>query len=542
MLQKKVFLPNKDEERLIRQIANRMRKGMIPIPGDEKKPRAEQEDTYLMWGEDGKLIEGKSRYNNDLQAPKMRLPDHLESYNPPPEYLSETTQRFNSLREVPAYENFLDERYERCVDLYLAPRYKRIKNVVTNPEAILPVLPKPEELRPYPEIQSLVLEGHTDLIRKVSLDPTGKWIASGGDDHTVRLWETETGRCTRIWTFEEQVNWVEWNPNPRLNVLAVACKEFVYLIMPPESGTEENNMHTIKMFPGKAYSNDQDKEQADDDVVIMVDYEEDEEDTQEEQEVKTKTKRTKIQLARWKFFRQEEYKEKRGQGIMIRIEHHSMVKQVSWQFKGDYFCALCPASDSLGIVIHQFSTRQSQKPFRQKTLRKKGQKVVRLLFHPTKPLFVVVFQRSIKLYNLLKQKLWKMMRGVAIRYISSVDVHPNGGHLVAGGFDKKVQWWDLELSKQSFKTLRGHQQAVRAVQFHKRYPLFASSSDDGTIQVFHQTVFDDWLKDPVIVPLKTLRGHARNEWTLGVMDFVFHPTQPWIISAGADRTIRVYTS
>ena len=151
-------------------------------------------------------------------------------------------------------------------------------------------------------------------------------------------------------------------------------------------------------------------------------------------------------------------------------------------------------------------------------------------------------QTYVKLYNLLKQRLWKSLRGISIKHIASVDVHPAGGHIVISGFDKKVQWWDLELSKQPFKTIRAHSRAVRAVQFHKRYPLFATCSDDGTIQVFHQTVFDDWLKDPVIVPLKTLKGHACTEWSLGVMDFCFHPTQPWIISAGADRTIRVFTS
>ena len=74
--------------------------------------------------------------------------------------------------------------------------------------------------------------------------------------------------------------------------------------MPPESGTQETNEHTIKMFPAKDY--EADKEAADDDVVVMVDYEEDEEDAQEEQQVKTKVKQTKIELVRWKFYRREE--------------------------------------------------------------------------------------------------------------------------------------------------------------------------------------------------------------------------------------------
>ena len=64
----------------------------------------------------------------------MRLPGHAESYNPPPEYvpndnekkqwesladepykrkLNFLPQKFDCLRKVPAYEKFINERFER---------------------------------------------------------------------------------------------------------------------------------------------------------------------------------------------------------------------------------------------------------------------------------------------------------------------------------------------------------------------------------------------------------------------------------------------
>lgn len=73
---------------------------------------------------------------------------HAESYNPPPEYLFDEKemkewnkfkdepqrrklhfmpQRFNSLREVPAYSRYVRERFLRCLDLYLCPRARRMK-------------------------------------------------------------------------------------------------------------------------------------------------------------------------------------------------------------------------------------------------------------------------------------------------------------------------------------------------------------------------------------------------------------------------------
>ena len=50
----------------------------------------------------------------------------------------------------------------------------------------------------------------------------------------------------------------------------------------------------------------------------------------------------------------------------------------------------------------------------------------------------------------------------------------------------------------------------------------------------------DLLQNPLIVPVKVLRGHKITN-RLGVMDCKFHPTQPWLFSAGADSTIRLYS-
>ena len=50
----------------------------------------------------------------------------------------------------------------------------------------------------------------------------------------------------------------------------------------------------------------------------------------------------------------------------------------------------------------------------------------------------------------------------------------------------------------------------------------------------------DLLQNPTIVPLKVLRGHQRFD-DFGVLDVMFHPTQPWLFTSGADSTIRLYT-
>jgi ribosome biogenesis protein ERB1 len=126
-----------------------------------------------------------------------------------------------------------------------------------------------------------------------------------------------------------------------------------------------------------------------------------------------------------------------------------------------------------------------------------------------------------------------------VQWISSIDVHPSGDHVIAGSFDGRGFWFDTELQVEPFKVLRTHTAALRDVRYHRRFPLFATASDDTKIYVFHGTVFDDLITNPRIVPVKELSGHAKNN-ILGVLALVWHPTQPWLLSAGADHSIRLW--
>src|SRR5207244_1078622 len=40
----------------------------------------------------------------------------------------------------------------------------------------------------------LILRGHTNAVMSVAFSPDGKRIASGSYDHTVKIWEPQTGR------------------------------------------------------------------------------------------------------------------------------------------------------------------------------------------------------------------------------------------------------------------------------------------------------------------------------------------------------------
>lgn len=203
------------------------------------KPRRVEDDSkgryYDLWtNEDSSIL---ARHKMHLPAPKIPLPGHHESYNPPPEYMFTDEEvchrvssagfwlenrtlglntpscfssvsvltclqralweqqdpidrklpfipkKYPSLRQVPAFSRFIHERFERCLDLYLCPRQRKMRvtflslptcrwscpvgvlfydflffcvQVNVNPEDLIPKLPKPKDLQPFPTTQSLV--------------------------------------------------------------------------------------------------------------------------------------------------------------------------------------------------------------------------------------------------------------------------------------------------------------------------------------------------------------------------------------------------
>ena len=66
-----------------------------------------------------------------------------------------------------------------------------------------------------------IYKGHDDLVRCISVDPSGQWLVSGSDDLTVRVWEVSTGRCMKKITLLEKPKCISWNPNPVLCIVAI---------------------------------------------------------------------------------------------------------------------------------------------------------------------------------------------------------------------------------------------------------------------------------------------------------------------------------
>ncbi|KAJ1663628.1 Ribosome biogenesis protein erb1 [Coemansia sp. RSA 1813] len=519
---KRGFIPSKWEHKRVMKIVQAIRQGRITRTGPAN---TEGPQFYDIWdkaeksGEQIKRLEGSARRPR-LPAPRQALPTHEESYHPPDEYLPTEKEKqewlkadpedrkrsfmpedFGSLRLVPGYSQFIQERFQRCLDLYLAPRAQK-KTSSLNPEELMPKLPDPRDLRPFPSVESLVYRGHTGRVRSISVDPTGLWILSGSDDGTVRLWELISGRCAGIWDLKEVVHMVAWNPNPDLCMFAAAAGSRVVIVVPASVCGDQKHLVSEEYVRAGFGTQAKDDDEVDDSSVKVS----------------------------WDMPTSAE----QAAGIRVCISMHMTAKSVAWHRRGDYLGTLASTSSASSVLIHQVSKHKSQHPFR----RLKGV-VQSIRFHPTRPWFLVTTQRYVRIYNLMQQALVKTLLP-GVKWISSIDVHPQGDNVIVGSYDKKLSWFDLDLSAKPYKSIRYHTQAIRQVKFSHRFPLFATASDDGSIQVYHGMVYQDLNQNPLIVPLKILRGHEiRN--SLGVLDCVFHPIQPWLLSSGADGTIRLWT-
>jgi hypothetical protein len=57
-------------------------------------------------------------------------------------------------------------------------------------------------------------------------------------------------------------------------------------------------------------------------------------------------------------------------------------------------------------------------------------------FHPSRPFLFVATQTAVKVYHLIEQKLVKKLL-TACKWISSIDMHPSGDHVIIGSYDRR---------------------------------------------------------------------------------------------------------
>ncbi|KAE8691598.1 Transducin/WD40 repeat-like superfamily protein isoform 2 [Hibiscus syriacus] len=158
---------------------------------------------------------------------------------------------------------------------------------------------------------------------------------------------------------------------------------------------------------------------------------------------------------------------------------------------------------------------------------------VSLAFHPTRPIFSVATKKNVRVYDMLKQKLIKKLE-TQLREVSSISVHPAGDNVIVGSKEGKLRWFDMDLSSKPYQNLEHYECGIPSI----------ISSICIVLGRWHclcvyGMVYADLNENPRIVPLEILRGHSSSDGR-GVLECTFHPRQPWLFTAGADSTIKLY--
>ena len=388
---KKSFLPSHHERLKVGKMVHAIKMGWMKPRPAQKSDEQDGPKYYMLWQTDDQVEDPSlRRIHDNIPAPKMFLPGHEESYNPPPEYLFSDKekaswekatkegdkrklpfipQKYSSLRKVPAWNNFIRERFERCLDLYLAPRQRKMRLTI-QPEDLVPQLPRPRDLQPFPTVCSLTFRGHNNMVRCLSVESSGQYVASGCDDGTVKVWEVSTGRCLKTWDVAGVVKSLAWCPNTALSLLAVAVDTKLLLI---NSGL------------GDKLVNKRTEE--------LVGQQPDNSGYQAPARVS--------QAVRWS--EGEGEGEEGPAGTLVIIHHFKSIKQVTWHPRGDYFATVMPDGLNRSVMIHQLSKWRSMVPF------SKPKGIVQsVLFHPIRPMLFVVTMRHVRIYDLVKQELTKV--------------------------------------------------------------------------------------------------------------------------------------
>ena len=136
----------------------------------------------------------------------------------------------------------IKEHFERCLDLYLCPRLHKKKINVSDPNQLIPQLPSPEDLKPFPTQVSIDFNFHTTCVRSISCSPNGVYLASGDESGNLVIWNTRTSKIVRKYELPNKiVDCVAWSPAESERCFLICANEETVHVFAPALYSQEVN-------------------------------------------------------------------------------------------------------------------------------------------------------------------------------------------------------------------------------------------------------------------------------------------------------------
>jgi WD40 repeat protein/energy-coupling factor transporter ATP-binding protein EcfA2 len=326
------------------------------------------------------------------------------------------------------------------------------------------------------------LTGHENSVKGVSFSPNGKMLASASDDNTVKLWNTSTGKVIKTLTVHtSSVNRISFSPNGKM--LASASYDQTVKLWDTSTGK------VIKTLSGHINS------------VWGVSFSPDSKmlaSASEDHTVKLWNTST-------------------GKVIKTLDGHKDAVWGVSFSPDGKM---LSSASADNTVKLWDTSTGKVIK-----TLNKHTSAVAWVSFSPDgKMLASASEDHTVKLWNTSTGKVIKTLDGHKDAVLG-VSFSPDGKILASASDDNTVKLWDTSTGE-VIKTLTGHTEAVGWVSFSPDNKMLASASKDKTVKLWDTSTGED---------IKILNKHTEGIWGVS-----FSPDGKMLASASEDHTVKLW--
>ena len=368
--------------------------------------------------------------------------------------------------------------------------------------------------------------GHKAAVRCAVFSPDGKYIISGGNDATIRLWEVHTGRELRV--FEGHlaaVTSIAYSPDGRFVV----------------SGSEDMTLRLWDVTNGKEIRRFQGHEAAVNSVAYYPNG---------KYVISGGNDQT---LRMWEVSTGEEVKILKG--------HDDPVNSVSVSLNGKYLVSaswdgtlrLWDAGKGKKLKIFKghesganavaFSpdaefmvsggddnTLRLWKPSKSKAIRTfEGHRysIVCVAFSPdSKYVLSGSHDNTIRLWEVASGKEIGVFKGHN-EPIRSVAFSQDGRFVLSSSNDKSLVLWEISTGRK-IRAFEGHKKSIRAVAFHPRGTHVLTGSGDGSMRLWEVTSGKE---------VRRFEGH---EGSVGCL--AFSPNGKYILSGAGDETIRLWAT